>query len=122
VEVVSPKPRVLLYVPPAELQHVAPPPVSVTAASASVAAPSASVAAGAAPSIDELFEQAKKEAAAKEAAERAAAQRDLEAAPIPANDVVRGRVFFERDPKAKQVNVVLPVAGLVFQFPYATKF
>ena len=44
------------------------------------------------------------------------------AAPIPANEVVRGRVFFEKDPKAKQVKVVLPVAGLVFEFPYAMTF
>ena len=123
VEVVSPKPRVLLYVPPAELQHVAPAPPVPAAPVAAV--PAAAPAAGGAPvtaSIDELFEQAKKEAAAKEAAERAAAQRDLAAAPIPANEVVRGRVFFEKDSKAKQVNVVLPVAGLVFQFPYAMTF
>jgi hypothetical protein len=127
VEVVSPKPRVLLYVPPSELQNVAPPPpipvveapvAAVPAAEAGAAAPAAAVT----PNIDELFAQAKKEAAAKEAAEKAKALRDLAAAPIPANEVVRGRVFFEKDPKAKQVNVVLPVAGLVFEFPYAMTF
>jgi hypothetical protein len=116
VEVVSPKPRVLLYVPPAELKNVAPPPVPV------VAAPVAAAPAVAANEIDELFAQAKTEAAAKEAAERAAAQRDLAATSIPANEVVRGRVFFEKVPKGKQVNVVLPVAGLVFEFPYAMTF
>jgi hypothetical protein len=131
VEVVSPKPRVLLYVPPSELQNVAPPPpipvveapvAAVPAAEGGAAAPAAAGGTVVTPNIDELFAQAKKEAAAKEAAEKAAALRDLAAAPIPANEVVRGRVFFEKDPKAKQVNVVLPVAGLVFEFPYAMKF
>jgi hypothetical protein len=126
VEVVSPKPRVLLYVPPSELQNVAPlPPIPVVeapVAAAPAAEGGAAAPAAVAPNIDELFAQAKKEAAAKEAAEKAAALRDLAAAPIPANEVVRGRVFFEKDPKAKQVNVVLPVAGLVFEFPYAMTF
>jgi hypothetical protein len=115
VEVVSPKPRILLYVPPSELKNVASPPSVPVAATPDAATPAAN-------EIDELFAQAKAEAAAKEAAERAAAQRDLAAAPIPANEVVRGRVFFAKDPKAKQVNVVLPVAGQVFEFPYAMKF
>ena len=128
VEVVAPKPRVLLYVPPSELQNVAPPPpipvveapvAAVPAAEAGAAAPAAAGGAVATPNIDELFAQAKKEAAAKEAAEKAKALQNLAAAPIPANEVVRGRVFFEKDPKAKQVKVVLPVAGLVFEFPYA---
>ena len=130
VEVVSPKPRVLLYVPPSELQHVAPPPpipvVEAPVAAAPAAEGGAAAPAGAGPvvtpSIDELFAQAKKEAAAKEAAEKAAALQNLAAAPIPSNEVVRGRVFFEKDPKAKQVTVVLPVAGLVFEFPYAMTF
>jgi hypothetical protein len=121
VEVVSPKPRVLLYVPPSELQHVAPPP-PIPVVEAPVAAAPAAAGPVVTPSIDELFAQAKKEAAAKEAAEKAAALQNLAAAPIPANEVVRGRVFFEKDPKAKQVNVVLPVAGLVFEFPYAMTF
>jgi hypothetical protein len=126
VEVVSPKPRVLLYVPPSELQNVAPPPpipvVETPVAAAPAAEGGAAAPAAVTPNIDELFAQAKKEAAAKEAAEKAAALRDLAAAPIPANEVVRGRVFFEKDPKAKQVTVVLPVAGLVFEFPYAMTF
>ena len=125
VEVVAPKPRVLLYVPPSELQNVAPPPpipVVETPVAAAPAAEGGAAAPAATPNIDELFAQAKKEAAAKEAAEKAAALRDLAAAPIPANEVVRGRVFFEKDRKAKQVYVVLPVAGLVFEFPYAMTF
>jgi hypothetical protein len=131
VEVVAPKPRVLLYVPPSELQNVAPPPpipvvetpvAAAPAAEGGAAAPAAAGGAVVAPNIDELFAQAKKEAAAKEAAEKAAALQNLAAAPIPANEVVRGRVFFEKDPKAKQVMVVVPVAGLVFEFPYAMTF
>ena len=131
VEVVAPKPRVLLYVPPSELQNVAPPPpipvvetpvAAAPAAEGGAAAPAAAGGAVVAPNIDELFAQAKKEAAAKEAAEKAAALQNLAAAPIPSNEVVRGRVFFEHHPKAKQVTVVLPVAGLVFEFPYAMTF
>jgi hypothetical protein len=122
VEVVSPKPRVLLYVPPSELQNVAPPPPIPAVEAPVAAAPAAEGGTGVSPDIDELFAQTKKEAAAKEAAERAAALRDLAAAPIPANEVVRGRVFFEKDSKAKQVKVVLPVSGLVFEFPYAMSF
>jgi hypothetical protein len=137
VEVISPKPKVpkiLLYVPPSELQL---PPAPMVAAAANLAAVQAPAGAGGAsaavpatpnaavpatPNIDELYEAAKREQAAKEAAEKEAAQKHLVAAPIPANEVVRGRVYFEKDPKAKQVNVVIPVAGLVFEFPYAMKF
>jgi hypothetical protein len=35
--------------------------------------------------------------------------------------VTQGRVYFERDKKSHLVNVVLPIAGLVFEFPYAMK-
>jgi hypothetical protein len=138
VEVASPKlkePKVLLYVPPAQLQNLpAPAPIAEPAPDPKpVAAPVASpgnelepVVAAAepnkTPSIDELFAQAKREEARKEAAEKAAAQKHLEAAAIPANDVVRGRVYFEKDPKAKQMTVVLPISGVVFEFPYAMAF
>jgi hypothetical protein len=144
VEVVSPKAKVLEYVPPAELQNMAAlepaavPARAVTgsagqsAVAQSLAAESVSVvvlaraaraeeiAAGKEvnPNIDELYETAQKEAVLKEAVEKEAAQKHLAAAAIPANDVVRGRVYFRRDPKAKQVNVVLPLSGQVFEFPY----
>jgi type IV secretory pathway VirB10-like protein len=132
VEVVSPKPRVLLYVPPAELQNL-PPQAPVVVPPEPDPAPAAvqrnelepRVAAAEANktvNIDELFAQAKREEARKEAAEKAAAQKHLEAAAIPANEVVRGRVYFEKDPKAKQVTVVLPISGVVFEFPYAMTF
>jgi hypothetical protein len=135
VEVVSPKPKVLLYVPPAELQNLpAPAPVAEPAPDPAPAAAPAAVRgnelepvvavaeANKTPNIDELFAQAKREEARKEAAEKAAAQKHLEAAAIPANEVVRGRVYFEKDPKAKQVTVVLPISGMVFEFPYGMAF
>jgi hypothetical protein len=133
VEVVSPKPRVLLYIPPAELQNLpAPAPVAEPAPDpAPVAAPVrwnelepavAGAEANKTPTIDELFAQAKREEARKEAEEKAAAQKHLEAAAIPANEVVRGRVYFQKDSRAKQVTVVLPISGVVFEFPYETKF
>jgi hypothetical protein len=36
------------------------------------------------------------------------------------NEVTSGRVYSERDngKKAERVNVVLPIAGVVFEFPY----
>jgi hypothetical protein len=133
VEVVSPKLEVLEYVPPAELKNMAKlepaaaPARAVTASAAEcvsvVVAARAARAEGTAAgkevtSNTDLYETAEKEAALKEAVEKEAAQKHLEAAAIPANDVVRGRVYFRRDPKAKQVNVVLPLSGQVFEFPY----
>ncbi|MCU1320979.1 MAG: hypothetical protein JWM43_628 [Acidobacteriaceae bacterium] len=140
VEEVVPKTKILLYVPPSELHNlpapapVAPvlavvvPPAKTTAATpqVQVASLGASVpvpeAAPTSPSIDEFYAAAKREEALREAADREAAQKHLEAASIQANEVVRGRVYFQKDSKAKQVNVVLPLAGLVFQFPYSMKF
>ena len=142
VEVVSPKPHVLLYVPPEELQHMPLPKPEVRIVSAPVAPPinksgvilvqatyvtdgssaNSATTPPAPPTIDELYEAARLEAAMKEAAEREAAEKHLRASAIPANEYVRGRVYFQRDHKAKEVNVVLPVAGQVFEFPYAGKF
>jgi len=130
VEVLAPKAKVLLYVPPAQLQNL---PVAAVAsvvavAPAALAVPAVNVptetapAIPVAPSIDELYATAKKAEAEKLTAEKAAALKHLEAAAIPANEVVRGRVYFEKDPKARQVNVVIPVSGMVFEFPYALTF
>jgi hypothetical protein len=131
VEVITPKPRVLLYVPPSELQNLpVPTPVTQpspepTSKAVTAEQPKYVVAAAEpnkSPNIDELFAQAKREEARKEAEERAAAEKHLAAAAIPANEVIRGRVYFERDPKAKQVNIVLPISGVVFEFPYSMNF
>jgi len=138
VEVTAPKTKVLPYVSPARLQslqvEVAPAaaPILSAAASASAAEPisvmvaaKAAEASGAVPmpvNIDELFATAKREQAMQAAAAQEDAQKPLAAAAVPANEVVRGRVYFEKDPKAKLANVVLPVAGLVFEFPYSVSF
>jgi hypothetical protein len=126
VEVVTPKPKILLYVAPADLKDLppqTPPPAHdiATAAPAnpilktvslSEAAPSSRNPTG----IDPLYE--KKEAALQEVVEQAAVQKDLAAASISPNEVIRGRVFFKRDKRAREINIVLPIAGAVFEFPY----
>lgn len=131
VEVVSPKAKVLLYVPPAQLQNLPVTPVvampvapsaAVVQTAAGEIAPAVASATPVTPNIDELYAAAKKAEAEKLAAEKAASLKHLEAAAIPANEVVRGRVYFEKDPKAKQVNVVIPVSGMVFEFPYSLSF
>jgi hypothetical protein len=127
VEVVTPKPKVLLYIPPSDLKDLpaaapaTPPPSSSTASSplpsqAPVAADTSQT-----PNIDELYKEAKQKAALKEETDKIASQRDLPATSLPPNEVASGRVFFERDKHAQLVNVVLPIAGLVFEFPYIMK-
>lgn len=37
---------------------------------------------------------------------------------VDPNRNLHGRVSFERDPRAQQMNVVLPISGAVFEFPY----
>jgi hypothetical protein len=138
VEVLTPKPRVLLYVPRANL--VLPPPPLPPAPAATTPAPqphtppvnafvspsSSAVADTAAnpvqatPEIDSVGAVAK-EKASQEAAEKAATEHDLSATSIPPNEATSGRVYFERDKHAHLINVVLPIAGLVFEFPYAMK-
>ncbi len=125
IEVVSPKPKVLSYIPPENLQNLpAPPPEPDVKAPQPATAP-AEAAAPQDPSkpldIDQLYIAKKKEQALQEAAEKAAAQKHLAPTPVQPNEVVRGRVYFERDKKAQLVNVVLPIGGMVYQFPYQTK-
>jgi hypothetical protein len=113
VEVVYPKPRVLLYVPPADLKGIPPPPALPRVDAATASTPAADGAA--------LDAATKKKEALQELAEQAAALQNLPAAAILPNEVARGRVYFERDKHSHLVNVVLPLAGLVFEFPYAMK-
>ncbi len=91
IEVVTPKPKVLSYVAPENLQNLPIP--------------------------------RQESDAPQEGADKVAAQKNLEVTPIPPNEVVRGRVYFERvkTRKAQQVNVVLPIGGMVYQFPYVVK-
>jgi hypothetical protein len=128
VEVLTPKPKVLLYVSPANL--VLPPPPGPKAAAAPAPRPSA--AASLVPQSSALPNPADSpltgeadpdaaEAREKEAADKAAAEHNLTATSIAPNEVTRGRVYFARDKKSNLVNVVLPIAGLVFEFPYAMK-
>jgi hypothetical protein len=68
-----------------------------------------------------LYAAEEQKIAHQEAADRAAAEQHLSATSVPPNEVTRGRVYFERDKKSHLVNVVLPIAGVVFEFPYALK-
>ncbi len=128
VEVLTPKPKVLLYISPANLVLPPPPLPPAPAASAPTPPPSAAAfietkANPAPPSTDveALYAAAEQKAARQEAADKAAAEQHLTATAIGPNEVTRGRVYFERDKKSHLVNVVLPIAGLVFEFPYAMK-
>jgi poly(3-hydroxybutyrate) depolymerase len=124
VEVVTPKPKVLLYVPPAELNL--PPAQSAAAASPVQSVLQASGFIAVAPSVEASLpgksEDAEiQKAAQREAVEKVAAQQHLAATSIAPSEVARGRVYFASDKKAQLVNVVLPIAGVVFEFPYALK-
>jgi pyruvate/2-oxoglutarate dehydrogenase complex dihydrolipoamide acyltransferase (E2) component len=125
VEVLTPKPKVLLYVPPANV--VLPPPPAPKAAAAPAPQPAAAasfVSQSSTPPNAPLTGEADPDAAEareKEAADKAAAEHNLTATSIAPNEVTRGRVYFARDKKSNLVNVVLPIAGLVFEFPYAMK-
>jgi hypothetical protein len=128
VEVLTPKPKVLLYVSPASL--VLPPPPAPKAAVAPAPQPATAASfvpqssALATPADAPLTGEADPDAAEareKEAADKAAAEHHLTATSIAPNEVTRGRVYFARDKKSNLVNVVIPIAGLVFEFPYAMK-
>lgn len=131
VEVVTPKPKVLLYVSPANVALPPPPaPKAVAAAApqpaaaASFVPQSAALTAPAEATANPLVGEADPDAAEareKEAADKAAAEKPLAASSIAPNEVSRGRVYFTRDKKSNLVNVVIPIAGLVFEFPYAMK-
>ena len=130
VEVVTPKPKVLLYVSPQDLKELPPSrPVEAPAVPATQTPPKAAPTpsdtdakpATQTPDIDTLYLAAKQRSAEQEKADKAAAEKPLLASSIAPNEITRGRVYFERDKKAHLVNVVLPIAGVVFQFPYALK-
>jgi hypothetical protein len=126
VEVLTPKPKVLLYVPPANLV-LPPPPLPPAPAATTPPPPAAAFAqtktnpAPQSTDVEALYAAAEQEAAKQAAADKAAAEQHLTATAIGPNEVTRGRVYFERDKKSHLVNVVLPIAGLVFEFPYAMK-
>lgn len=112
VEVVTPKPKVLLYVAPADLKDLpsdtpAPPPTAV----AKDEKPATLVPIG-----NQLFSARKETPAQSETPQPLLVSTSL--APSRATS---GRVYFERDKHAHLVNIVLPIAGVVFEFPYAMK-
>lgn len=123
VEVVSPKPKVLLYVPPAELKDVpvlaaATPVAAVELAPADAPEAEQPKITSATEDIDAVRGAGKEKAALQKTIDMEAFKKHLPVASIPPNEVLRGRVYFERDKKAQMVTVVLPVAGQVFEFPY----
>jgi hypothetical protein len=126
VEVIDPKPRILSYIPPANLKKISPSPVIPPAPPESTADQVSSVprllaaSATQTSNADELY-AAKKREDLQEAFDKAVSQQQLAAASIAPNEVVRGRVYFERDKHAQLITVVLPVAGQVFEFPYEIK-
>ena len=86
VDVLSPKPRTLAYLPSSAVPHLV--------RSSAVALPGIV-------QIDPPTE--------------------LSTNSVPPDRNLHGRVSFERDPKAQQMNVVLPISGAVFEFPYAVQ-
>jgi hypothetical protein len=128
VEVVTPKPRVLLYVPPSELNL---PPTQLTPATSSrqdtqpqlpgahFDNPDPEILRSDSPKVTEKAEPQQTDQ--QEAADKEATQHHLAATSIPPNRATMGRVYFESDKKAQLVNVELPIAGMVFEFPYSLK-
>jgi hypothetical protein len=124
VEVLTPKPKVLLYVPPSDLKDlpvVAPqPPASPTPQLGSSLLPLQATSTGPSDSQDPAAGQFNAEAKDR-AAYQAANEHPLEATSLSPNEVTSGRVYFERVKHEQLVNIVLPIAGLVFEFSYNMK-
>jgi hypothetical protein len=112
VEVVTPKPKVLLYISPADLKDLpSDAPAPAPTVTAKEEKPAVLVPIG-----NHLF-SAKKETIAQSETP----QPHLVSTSIAPSRATSGRVYFERDKHAHLVNVVLPIAGVVFEFPYAMK-
>ena len=127
VEVVTPKPKILLYVPPSDLKDLpssARPPQPSTPPTpqlgSSLLSQQSATLTGVAPSQAPVTGQFDAEAKNK-TAEQIASEHPLEATSLSPNEVARGRVYFERVKHEQLVNIVLPIAGLVFEFPYNMK-
>jgi hypothetical protein len=111
IQALTSRSKVFLSVPPSQIENI--PTLIPAAASAPVPFES--------PEISEL--EAARQRATREAVELEAATPDLKAITIPPNQTIHGRVYFERDPATmhQQLNLVLPIAGTVFEFPYIIK-
>ena len=145
VEVLTPKPKVLNYIPPSDLnlpsssavaalqttptpQPVASPtPVpQSTEPQTQPSAPPASEETEASPSqltaeTEALNAPMKETGQTAQDERKPVPENHLSATSIPPNEATSGRVYFQRDKHAHLVNVCLPIAGLVFEFPYAMK-
>jgi hypothetical protein len=117
VEVLTPKPKVLNYVSPANL--VLPPPRTSTPHPAAESA--AETATPPSPTCAAEATYAEVKEASQGDTEKAPSEHHLSATSIAPSEATSGRVYFERDKHAHLINVVLPISGLVFEFPYATK-
>ncbi len=127
IEVLTPKPRVLSYVSPADLKNVPPPaaipplpdentPAGLSSSPRMIAASNSQNA-----DIDELYTEAKRREILRQAHDKAVAQQPFHAALLAPNEMTSGRVYFEGDKHVRSINLVIPVAGLVFEFPYEIK-
>jgi hypothetical protein len=131
VEVLGSKPKVLLYVAPSDRKEPAVLPAAgpitaapqAGAAAATPAAPTPVAAKAPAPVVPALSPLL----SPQEVAEMTAGQKDLPPTLLAPSQILRGRVYFEgdkrspHDKKAHLVKVVFPLAGEVFEFPYAIK-
>jgi len=113
IEALTSKSKVFHYVPPSQLENI-PTPTRATPD----AAPNPPV-----PSVNPEISDAVRQRATPQAVELEPAAPHLKATTIPPTEAVFGRIYFERDPKAEhqQVNVVLPIAGTLFKFPFVIK-
>jgi hypothetical protein len=116
IQALASRSKVFLSVPPSQLENI--PTLIRAAANAPVPLENPEISN---PEISEL--DAARQRATQEAVELEAATPDLKAITIPPNQAIHGRVYFERDPATmhQQVNLVLPIAGTVFEFPYIIK-
>jgi hypothetical protein len=126
VEVITPKPKVLLYVSPNDVKDLPPAPTPQSPTSPTPQLGSSllprQVATSTGPSDSQDPAASPFDAEAKNrAADQAAIEHPLEATSLSPNEVTRGRVYFERVKHEQLVNIVLPIAGLVFEFPYNMK-
>jgi hypothetical protein len=118
VEVLTPKPKILNYIPPANLNL---PQTENQAQTSHTSTATPAIATSLMSAATTVAYDPASEKSPQQAAEKATISYDLSATSIAPNEVTQGRVYFERDRHAHLVNVVLPIAGLVFEFPYAMK-
>lgn len=113
VETVASKPQIFTCLAPRELHDV---PVSPAIPAQPQQAPAAEGA-----SIDQLYAAAKQHEVEMESFNKVLAAQYLGAAVVAPDQTARGRVYFDQDKHARQINLILPIAGQVFEFPFDTR-